>query len=132
VFRIFDWSHWSALEGIAGKVSGAWLFNGTWVSTRLSQRSGPGFASKKNGDLIRSAQISGYQVLPTSDQGIPYQQSSEGREIAIVILRARTNQLADLLPLADLILRSLETMKRSSRGQTVLIGIRYTTWVWLN
>jgi predicted nuclease of predicted toxin-antitoxin system len=70
-----------------------------------------GFTGKKNGDLIRSAQLAGYQILLTLDQGIPYQQSPEGREIAIVVLRSRTNQLEDLLPLVGSILQSLEAIQ---------------------
>jgi len=32
-----------------------------------------GFKGRKNGDLLRSAEAAGYDVLLTVDQGIPYQ-----------------------------------------------------------
>jgi len=57
-----------------------------------------GFKSKKNGELLRSAELAGYDVLLTVDQGIQYQQNPAGRKLAIVSLRARTNQLEDLSP----------------------------------
>jgi len=32
-----------------------------------------GFKGKKNGDLLRAAEIAGYEVILTVDQGIPHQ-----------------------------------------------------------
>jgi predicted nuclease of predicted toxin-antitoxin system len=70
-----------------------------------------GLKGKKNGELLRSAEAAGYEVLLTVDQGIPHQQRSEGRRISIIIIRSRTNQLEDLIPLADAISRALETIE---------------------
>jgi hypothetical protein len=70
---------------------------------------------QKNGDLLQSAEAAGYDVLLTVDQGIPHQQRSAGRRISIIIIRAQTNQLEDLVPLADVILRALEKI---APGQT--------------
>jgi hypothetical protein len=57
------------------------------------------------------AEASGFEVFLTVDHGIPYQQNLVGREIAIILVRAKSNQLGDLLPLADVCLRSLESIK---------------------
>ena len=70
-----------------------------------------GLKSRKNGELLRAAEAAGYQVLLTVDQGIPYQQNSTGRQISLIVIRSRTNQLEDLLPIVDSILLSLETVQ---------------------
>ena len=56
---------------------------------------------KKNGDLLRSAESAGYDILVTVDQGIPYQQSMGGRKLFILVLLTPTNQMEDLMPLMD-------------------------------
>lgn len=70
-----------------------------------------GFKSKKNGELLRSAEAAGYDVFLTVDQGIPRQQRISGRKIAIVSIRARSNQLEDLHPLAGAILAAIATIR---------------------
>jgi hypothetical protein len=78
-----------------------------------------GFSGKKNGELLSLAEASGFEVFLTVDHGIPYQQNLAGREIAIILVRAKSNQLADLLPLADACLRSLESIKA---GEVEFVG----------
>ncbi len=60
----------------------------------------PGLKGKKNGELPQAAEGCGYQVLLTVDQGIPRQQTMAGRKLSIILIRSRTNQMEDLLPLA--------------------------------
>ena len=74
---------------------------------------------KKNGERLRDAELAGYEVLLTVDQGIPHQQNLAGRKLSIIPIRSRTNQLEDLLPLVEAILNALETM---APGQIVPIG----------
>jgi predicted nuclease of predicted toxin-antitoxin system len=69
-----------------------------------------GFKGMKNGELLKQAELAGYAVLLTVDQGIPHQQSAAGRKLAVISIRCRTNQLEDLIPLASLILRAIETI----------------------
>lgn len=57
-----------------------------------------GFAGLKNGDLLTAAETGGFDVFLTVDQGIEYQQNLAGRNIAIIIFRAKSNRLKDLLP----------------------------------
>lgn len=73
---------------------------------------------KKNGDLLRDAELAGYEVLLTVDQGISHQQNLSGRKLSIILIRSRTNQLEELLPFVDAILNALESM---IPGQTVPI-----------
>jgi len=53
----------------------------------------------KNGDLLSLAESAGFEIFVTLDKGLEYEQHLAGRSIAILILRARSNRLADLLPL---------------------------------
>ncbi|MBS1828503.1 MAG: DUF5615 family PIN-like protein [Acidobacteria bacterium] len=57
-----------------------------------------GFKGLKNGQLLDRAEEAGYQVLITVDQGVPRQQNLSQRNIAVLIVRSRTNQLEDLIP----------------------------------
>jgi predicted nuclease of predicted toxin-antitoxin system len=78
-----------------------------------------GLKGKKNGELLRDAELAGYDVLLTVDQGIPHQQNLAGRRLSIIPIRSRTNQLEDLLPFVVVILKALETI---TPGQIVPIG----------
>jgi hypothetical protein len=40
----------------------------------------------KNGELLKAAEEAGFDVLITSDQGIPYQQNMAGRKLAMIML----------------------------------------------
>ncbi|MCX6592943.1 MAG: hypothetical protein NTZ56_15600 [Acidobacteria bacterium] len=61
-------------------------------------------AGLKNGALLTASEAAGFEVLITTDQEIPYQQNLGGRRIAVLILCAPTNRLADLKPLVPAIL----------------------------
>jgi hypothetical protein len=74
---------------------------------------------KKNGELLRDAELACYEVLLTVDRGIPHQQNLAGRKLSIVTIRSRTNQLEDLLPFVDAIVNALQTM---FPGEIVRIG----------
>ena len=51
-----------------------------------------GLKGMKNGELLHAAELAGYEVLLTVDQGIAHQQSLVGRKISIVSIRAKTNR----------------------------------------
>ena len=73
-----------------------------------------GLAGKKNGSLLDLAEGAGFEIFVTMDKGLEYEQNLTGRNIAILILRARSNRLADLLPLAREI---LSAMKLARKGE---------------
>jgi predicted nuclease of predicted toxin-antitoxin system len=77
-----------------------------------------GLKGKKNGELLQAAEGGGYQVLLTVDHGISRQQTIVGRKLSIILIRSRTNQMEDLLPLAPAVIRVLEFIQP---GQSVLI-----------
>ena len=78
-----------------------------------------GLSGKTNGELLMLAERSGWQVLLTMDQGIPYQQNLAGRTISLAIIRAKSNRIPDVLPLVPEILSVLRSIKP---GQAVRIG----------
>ncbi len=77
-----------------------------------------GLKSKKNSELLLAAEMAGYDVLLTVDQGIPHQQHSVSRKLSIILVRSRTNQIEDLLPFVNAILNALKTI---TPGQIVPI-----------
>lgn len=74
---------------------------------------------KKNGELLKAAEAAGYEILLTVDQGIPHQQSFVMRRISTIVVRARTNQIEDLLPFVDAISQTLQVI---GPGRTVAIS----------
>ena len=77
-----------------------------------------GFAGLKNGDLLTAAETARFDVFLTVDQGIEYQQNLSARKIAIIIFRARSTRLKDLLSLAPACLARVESIQP---GQIVRI-----------
>jgi hypothetical protein len=78
-----------------------------------------GLAGLQNGDLLAAAEIAKFNVFVTVDQGIEYQQNLTGRTIAILILRAHSNRLKDLLTHIPACLAHLDSIQP---GQIVRIG----------
>jgi hypothetical protein len=76
-------------------------------------------AGLKNGALLEAAEAAGFDVVITTDQGIPHQQNLSIRHISIVVLKARTNRLADLTPLVPAV---LEALAKILPGQVVRIA----------
>ena len=72
----------------------------------------------KNGELMAAAEAADFEVIVTTDQEIPYQQNLDSRKIAIVILSAPTNRLADLRPLIPFAIQSLNAIQP---GQVIRI-----------
>ena len=65
--------------------------------------------STKNGALLRAV-APDYDVFLTRDRSIPFQQNLKRFPLAFVILRSRSNSLADLLPLVPGLLTALESI----------------------
>ena len=78
-----------------------------------------GLAGLRNGELLEAAEAAKFNVFLTVDQGIEYQQNLTGRKIAIIVFRAKSNRLKDLLPLLPACLAHIESIQP---GQIVNIG----------
>ena len=73
---------------------------------------------KKNGELLAIAEGQGFEIFVTMDKGIEYQQNLTGRHIAVIILRAKSNRLVDLIPMVGSCLVRMRSIKP---GQTAWV-----------
>jgi hypothetical protein len=80
-----------------------------------------GLAGKKNGELLALAEQAGFQAFLTLDRGIEYQQNLHPRTIAVVIVRTKSSQLAELLIHVPDLLRLLESIQPGQLVRTTLI-----------
>ena len=71
-----------------------------------------GWSSIKNGELLALAAESGFGAFVTVDRNLSFQQNIAVLGLAVVVLRARTNRLADLKPLAPALQASLADVRR--------------------
>jgi hypothetical protein len=78
-----------------------------------------GWAGIKNGALLALAEQD-FDVFITADRNLAFQQNLPKFNIAIIVLHATSNRLADLRPLAPKILSTLSTL---SKGVAEHIGI---------
>ena len=78
-----------------------------------------GWSGLKNGVLLGTATAAGFHVLVTADRNVEHQQNLSQLKIGIVVLRARTNRIQDLLPLVPELLDVLEQM---APGRLVQVG----------
>lgn len=69
-----------------------------------------GWGDLDNGDLL-DAMGSAVDVLMTVDKALPSQQHLHNSSFGVVVLRARSNRLADLQPLAPTIMQALATLR---------------------
>lgn len=69
-----------------------------------------GWSGKKNGELLALADPL-FDVLLTLDKNLPYQQNLDSVRIAVLIVRARSNRIQDLLPLLAECLAALITIQ---------------------
>jgi hypothetical protein len=77
-----------------------------------------GWAGKKNGELLTLAEPL-FDVLLTLDKSVPYQQEVASRTIAVLIVRARSNRIQDLLPFVS---DCLATLERIRPGEVIRVG----------
>lgn len=54
-----------------------------------------GWAGIKNGELLRRAALA-FDIFLTVDQGIPHQQSISSLPLAVLVIKARSNDIEDL------------------------------------
>ena len=76
-----------------------------------------GWASKRNGELLHLAERQ-FDVFLTVDQKLQHQQNLSAFNIAVIVLIAASNTLAELRPLMPKVVESLSTAKR---GEALVI-----------
>ncbi len=77
-----------------------------------------GWKGTRNGDLLRAAQDTGFDVLVTMDRGLPHQQNLHGLQIGVLLLTAKSNRFVDLEPLMGGV---HEVLKRIQPGEIIRI-----------
>ena len=77
-----------------------------------------GWAGVKNGQLLALAEVK-FDVLITVDRNLSFQQNLPQFDIAVIVLQAAANRLADLKSLAPNILAILDT---ATQGQATLLS----------
>ncbi|HEY5044062.1 MAG TPA: hypothetical protein VIK53_18985 [Verrucomicrobiae bacterium] len=81
-----------------------------------------GWASIKNGKLLRLVAASGkFDVFLTVDKNLPREQKIEGLPFAVVVLRSKSNRLADVVPFAPELIRRLQEFQP---GQVYILSGR--------
>ena len=56
-----------------------------------------GFGGKKNGELLSLAEEADFEVFVTLDRGIEYQQNLAPHRLVVLVLRAKSSRLDDLI-----------------------------------
>ena len=75
------------------------------------------WASLKNGVLLAKAENE-FDIFITVDRNLSYQQNLSQFDIAVVVLKARTNRLADLRILMPRLLKTIPHVER--RHKTII------------
>jgi hypothetical protein len=70
-----------------------------------------GWSGKKNGELLQLMVGQGFEVLLTVDQNIRHQQNLQAAGVAVIVLVAPSNRLADLVPLMPSVQAALGSIK---------------------
>jgi hypothetical protein len=76
-----------------------------------------GWAGIKNGQLLTLAEAE-FDVFITVDRNLSFQQNLPQFEIAVIVLHAVSNRLADLKPLAP---RILEVLDIATKGSATVV-----------
>jgi hypothetical protein len=78
-----------------------------------------GWAGVKNGQLLTLAETE-FDVFITVDRNLLFQQNLPQFDIAVIVLQATSNRLADLKPLIPKVLTTLATV---TKGQATIVNI---------
>jgi hypothetical protein len=78
-----------------------------------------GWSTIKNGELLALA-AKDFDVFVTVDRNLSFQQNLPAFTIAVIVLRAASNRLADLQPLVPELLELIPTAKR---GVVTYVGV---------
>ena len=70
-----------------------------------------GWSGKRNGELLRLMVADGIEAFVTVDRNVPFQQNIAASGIAVLILVASSNRIADLLPVMPAALAGLAALK---------------------
>jgi hypothetical protein len=95
-----------------------WRFAREIVGHEVRTARQMGWTAIKNGELLALASEH-FDAFITVDRNLSFQQNLAAFRIGVVVLRARSNRLADLRPLA---LRVIAAIEQASPGVVTLVG----------
>lgn len=78
-----------------------------------------GWAGKKNGELLALMAGAGFEVLLTVDRNLRHQQNLKATGVAVVVMVAASNRLADLVPVVPKVEAALASIQA---GDAVEVG----------
>jgi hypothetical protein len=64
----------------------------------------------KNGELLDRSETAGFDAFVTGDQSLEFQQNITKRRLGVVVLRAESNAIEDLVPLVPALLNALAAL----------------------
>jgi len=70
-----------------------------------------GWSGMENGELLKIAGDSGFDVMLTKDSGVEYEQPLAALPIAVVVMKSKTNKLDDIRPLLPAVLSTLADLQ---------------------
>jgi hypothetical protein len=86
------------------------LFPADWIVRTVPEQ---GWSGKRNGELMRLAEPE-FEAFITMDRGIEYSQNLARFDLAVILLRAVSNRLQDLMPLLP---QLIEVLPSCTSGQ---------------
>jgi hypothetical protein len=72
-----------------------------------------------NGALLDAIQKLNFDVLVTMDKSMQFQNQLQGRSFGVILIRAKSNRITDLLPLVPALLLAIPEVKL---GEVIEIG----------
>jgi hypothetical protein len=87
-----------------------WRLSRSIVGHEVKSARQMGWTAVRNGELLALASDQ-FDVFVTADRNLSFQQNTGALRIAVVVLRARTDRLADLLPLVPNLLAAIGPAK---------------------
>jgi hypothetical protein len=90
------------------------------VGHDVSHVTSQGWGGKRNGVLLEVMRMEGFEVLITVDRNLAFQQGLPRIPVAVMVLHAHSNRIADLRPLVPAILDALASV---SPGQITRVGV---------
>ena len=85
-----------------------WRFARGLVGHDVNTTQRMGWAGIRNGQLLSLASRE-FDVFVTVDRNLSFQQNLDSFPIGVLVLHAKTNRLADLMPLVPALLAAIET-----------------------
>ena len=87
---------------------------------RVSHVVTEGWAGRRNGVLLQLMRDAGFAVLVTVDRNLQFQQNIPISGIAVIVLHAASNRVADLKPMVPALVTALE---QATPGRIVHVGV---------